>query len=124
MSKASGPTKAPSSNDRRIGQRIRLQRVERGWSQDRLAEALGLTFQQVQKYENGKNRISAGRLQEIARVLNVPVTCFYDDADELPQLLSDTPQGLSLLKAFRAIAHPDLQRQAVAVVQAIAAVKA
>ncbi|NIX76477.1 helix-turn-helix domain-containing protein [Microvirga terricola] len=123
MSKAHFPAKVPSSADRRIGQRIRLRRLDLGMSQERLAETLGLTFQQVQKYENGKNRVSAGRLQEIARALGVSVTFFYDDED-LPPIGQGTPYSVSLLRAFGAIAHPDLRRQALAVVQAIAGVKA
>ena len=118
--------KSPNHADRRIGQRIRLQRVALGLSQDTLANALGLTFQQVQKYERGINRVSASRLEDIARVLKVPVAFFYDDeadASTALPLLPDTPQNLSLLRAFQTITHPALQKQALALVQAIAAMK-
>ncbi|AQS87844.1 transcriptional regulator [Neoasaia chiangmaiensis NBRC 101099] len=63
-----------------LGQRIRLRRNLMGLSQEKLGEALGLTFQQVQKYERGANRVSASRLSDMARVMNVPITFFYDGA--------------------------------------------
>ncbi|MGO4705165.1 helix-turn-helix domain-containing protein [Microvirga sp. 2MCAF38] len=119
--------KAPSAADQRIGQRVRLRRIAIGLSQERLAQALGITFQQVQKYERGTNRIGASRLQEIARVLSVPVASFYDaddQADGSPILVLDTPQSLPLLQAFAAIAHPSLRRQVLALVRAIAEAKA
>ena len=118
-------TKSPSASDRRIGRHIRLQRVASGMSQHRLAEALGLTFQQVQKYEKGTNRVSASRLEEIAGVLKVPVAFFYDDAagEASPPLAAETPQGLLLLRAFEAIAHPGLQKQVLALVRSVAAMK-
>jgi transcriptional regulator with XRE-family HTH domain len=65
------------AEDVEIGKKIRALRLERGLSQSGLAEGIGLTFQQVQKYEKGANRVSAGRLQQIADLLNVPVTFFY-----------------------------------------------
>ncbi|MGB9365959.1 MAG: helix-turn-helix transcriptional regulator [Xanthobacteraceae bacterium] len=65
------------AEDVEIGRKIRALRLERGLSQSGLAERIGLTFQQVQKYEKGANRVSAGRLQQIADVLNVPITFFY-----------------------------------------------
>src|SRR3954449_9881686 len=63
--------------DVEIGRKIRALRLERGLSQSGLAEGIGLTFQQVQKYEKGTNRVSAGRLQRIAEILNTPVMFFY-----------------------------------------------
>src|SRR2546421_10073984 len=66
------------AEDVEIGRKIRALRLERGLSQSGLAEGIGLTFQQVQKYEKGTNRVSAGRLQQIANMLNIPVTFFYD----------------------------------------------
>ena len=66
--------------DRHVGQRIRARRKERGLSQNRLAEAIGVTFQQVQKYERGANRVVASRLFDLAAALNVPVDYFFDDA--------------------------------------------
>ncbi|MDG6094057.1 helix-turn-helix domain-containing protein [Acetobacter sp. AN02] len=71
---------ASSALDAHIGARIRLRRMLLGMTQVELGEALGLTFQQVQKYERGTNRVSASRLAEIARALDVPIGFFYDDA--------------------------------------------
>ena len=67
------------AEDVEIGRKIRALRLERGLSQSTLADGIGLTFQQVQKYEKGANRVSAGRLQKIADLLNIPVTFFYGD---------------------------------------------
>ncbi|MFN3312829.1 MAG: helix-turn-helix domain-containing protein [Hyphomonas sp.] len=74
-------SKLPSGIDRAVGQRIRLRRRERKLTQEQLGEILELTFQQVQKYEKGVNRVSAGRLYEIAGVLDVPVGYFFDGLD-------------------------------------------
>jgi transcriptional regulator with XRE-family HTH domain len=71
----------PASLDQQIGERIRLRRTELGLTQDQLAAALGVSYQQVQKYENGANRISAVRLWQIGRRLEVPVGWFFDEAD-------------------------------------------
>src|SRR3954463_3284694 len=71
----------PNPIDIRIGARLRLRRKMIGLSQERLGEAIGLTFQQVQKYERGANRIGASRLHELSQVLNVPVSFFFDDTD-------------------------------------------
>lgn len=85
-------SKLPSGIDRAVGQRIRLRRRERKLTQEQLGELLELTFQQVQKYEKGVNRVSAGRLYEIAGVLSVPVGYFFDglEAEATPgaQLLA------------------------------------
>lgn len=69
----------PSPIDVHVGGRVRLRRTLLGMSQERLGEALGLTFQQVQKYERGVNRIGASRLFDLARVLDVPIGFFFDD---------------------------------------------
>ncbi len=69
-----------SAEDVEIGRKIRTLRLERGLSQSRLAVGIGLSFQQLQKYESGANRVSAGRLQKIAAILGVPVTVFYGPA--------------------------------------------
>ena len=71
--------KRPDPTDIEVGRRVRALRLERGMSQERLAFALKLTFQQVQKYEKGTNRIGAGRLQRIADILEVPVSTFFAD---------------------------------------------
>jgi transcriptional regulator with XRE-family HTH domain len=77
----------PSPIDIHVGSRIRLRRTLLGMSQERLGEALGLTFQQVQKYERGVNRVGASRLFDLSRVLDVPISFFFDD---LPEGLATT----------------------------------
>ncbi len=74
-------TETPNPIDVRVGARLRLRRNMLGLSQEKLGEAIGLTFQQVQKYERGANRIGASRLHELSRVLDVPVSFFFDDTD-------------------------------------------
>ena len=77
----------PSPIDVHVGSRIRLRRTLLGMSQERLGEALGLTFQQVQKYERGVNRVGASRLFDLSRVLDVPISFFFDD---MPESLAST----------------------------------
>lgn len=77
----------PSPIDVHVGSRIRLRRTLLGMSQERLGEALGLTFQQVQKYERGVNRVGASRLFDLSRVLDVPISFFFDD---MPESLANT----------------------------------
>ena len=77
----------PSPIDVHVGSRIRLRRTLLGMSQERLGEALGLTFQQVQKYERGVNRVGASRLFDLSRVLDVPISFFFDD---MPDSLAST----------------------------------
>src|ERR1700727_3574896 len=72
--------KAPDPIDRHVGARVRMRRLILGMSQGKLGEALDVTFQQVQKYEKGANRIGASRLQQLARVLDVPPAYFFEDA--------------------------------------------
>ena len=71
-------TKSPSPTDRHVGARVRMRRMMLGMSQTKLGDAIGLTFQQVQKYERGTNRIGASRLQHIAHILQVPVSFFFE----------------------------------------------
>jgi transcriptional regulator with XRE-family HTH domain len=80
----------PSPIDVHVGSRIRLRRTLLGMSQERLGEALGLTFQQVQKYERGVNRVGASRLFDLSRVLDVPISFFFDD---MPESLTNTHGG-------------------------------
>ena len=83
----------PSPIDVHVGSRIRLRRTLLGMSQERLGEALGLTFQQVQKYERGVNRVSASRLFDLSRVLDVPISFFFDDMpDALAAAYGTQPQ--------------------------------
>lgn len=93
----------PSPIDVHVGQRIRLRRTLLGLSQERLGEALGVTFQQVQKYERGVNRVGASRLFDLSRVLDVPISFFFDDMQD--QL---TPGG-SALSGRRAMGFSDQQ---------------
>ena len=81
----SGTERIPRAIDVHVGSRIRLRRTLLGMSQERLGDALGLTFQQVQKYERGLNRVGASRLFDLARVLDVPISFFFDD---LPDALA------------------------------------
>jgi transcriptional regulator with XRE-family HTH domain len=90
-------TDRPNSIDVHVGSRVRLRRSMLGLSQEKLGEAIGLTFQQIQKYERGANRIGASRLLELSRVLDVPISFFYDDkdpvrAEPLPLGFEEMPQ--------------------------------
>lgn len=128
--------KSPGPVDKHVGSRVRMRRILVGMSQERLGEALGLTFQQVQKYEKGTNRIGASRLQQIAQVLGVPVTFLFEGAPQermLPEggfaepdqseysfdLLS-TPDGVQLAKAFMSIDDPKVRRRVVDLVATLA----
>jgi transcriptional regulator with XRE-family HTH domain len=82
--------KAPNPIDRHVGARVRMRRILLGMSQEKLGEALGLTFQQVQKYEKGTNRIGASRLQQISTTLNVPPSFFFEGA---PTTTEEQPAG-------------------------------
>ena len=72
--------KAPNPTDKHVGARVRMRRMMLAMSQEKLGDALGLTFQQVQKYEKGTNRIGASRLQQISNILQVPVSFFFEGA--------------------------------------------
>src|SRR3569623_1841007 len=86
MDKSDEPDRGPNPIDRHVGLRIRMRRKELGISQERLAESIGLTFQQVQKYERAANRVSASKLWEMSRALHTNVSYFYDGlgADDEP----------------------------------------
>jgi transcriptional regulator with XRE-family HTH domain len=122
--------KSPTEYDRWIGQRIKARRLIVGMSQERLGAALGITFQQVQKYEKGVNRIGAGRLHQVAEVLGVGTAYFYDGMpasgpvpDDLFTSMMNTPHGLRLARAFDAISDTRLRRRALELVEAIAKVE-
>lgn len=119
--------------DKRMGQRVRSRRLELGMSQERLAELLGVTFQQIQKYEKGVNRIAASRLFDIAGALTVPISYFFDGlAAATPQggvreegesFVYDalaTPEGLQLLKLFSGIKSAKIRRRVVDLVRTLA----
>ena len=130
--------KAPNPVDRHVGARLRMRRMMLPMSQEKLGGALGLTFQQIQKYEKGTNRIGASRLQQISEILQVPVSFFFDGAPNLnarshgaqdapsPAYILDflaTSEGLALTKAFTRIKGPRLRRRIVDLVEEIAGVK-
>src|SRR5471032_965256 len=109
--------KTPNPIDKHVGSRVRMRRMMLSMSQEKLGDALGLTFQQVQKYEKGANRIGASRLQQISNILQVPVAFFFEGAPNAPGFQSDgmgeapspayvsdflaTSDGLALTKATR-----------------------
>lgn len=118
--------------DQEVGERVRLQRRIRGLSQTELADALGVSYQQLQKYEKGKNRIGASRLQKIAEVLEVPVASFFKEhpncpgdadlvahRDELAYFLA-TEEGVELNRAFFNINDARLRRSIVGMVKLVA----
>ena len=90
----------PSPIDVHVGGRIRLRRTLMGMSQERLGEALGLTFQQVQKYERGVNRVGASRLFDLSRVLDVPISFFFDDMPEPLAGMHGTHQSTRAVGGF------------------------
>jgi len=122
--------RSANSVDGHVGSRVRLRRLELGMSQEKLADQLGITFQQVQKYERGTNRIGASRLHQIALVLQTPITYFFEGASEtvlpssheaspLAQALSD-PATVRLVRAFANIEDPLLKQKAIGIIEAIA----
>src|SRR6516164_612270 len=128
--------KSPNPVDKHVGSRVRMRRIMLAMSQEKLGNALSLSFQQVQKYEKGTNRIGASRLQQISHILQVPVAFFFEGAPNLhgsadggmkeapsPAYVSDflaTSEGLSLTKAFMRIKEPKLRRRIVDLVEEIA----
>jgi transcriptional regulator with XRE-family HTH domain len=126
--------KNPNPIDRHVGSRVRMRRMIVGMSQEKLGEALGLTFQQVQKYEKGTNRIGASRLQQIAKVLGVPIEFFFEGApnvssqgvvasDVAPGYVADflsTSEGVQLTRAFVRITDPNVRRRLISLVKALA----
>lgn len=117
--------------DHDIGARVRMLRLQKGMSQTALGDALGLTFQQVQKYEKGANRVGAGRLHELSKVLGVPVTYFYEGVDavmESPKVpewhdLVNTDGAMRLLRAYKKML-PSARQHLRAVAEAMAGGKA
>lgn len=105
------PRKKPDQRDIEVARRMRAARLEKGLTQEKLGSALGLTFQQVQKYENGTNRIAAGRLHKIAEVLGVPVGVLFGTPTSSESLLelSDNAAALRLLRAYECISSPKLK---------------
>ena len=127
--------KTPNPTDKYVGARIRMRRLMLGMSQSGLAQGLDLTFQQIQKYEKGINRVGASRLQQIAHILKVPVEFFFEggpavsgakaDAADAPSLahVSEflaTPDGLALVASFMKIRSAKLRRSIVELVSYLA----
>jgi transcriptional regulator with XRE-family HTH domain len=136
-----GMKKIPNPVDRHVGSRVRLRRVLLGMSQERLGEALSLTFQQVQKYEKGTNRIGASRLNQISKILGMPVSFFFEGAppdsslaahDMYAEGFADQDQssydsdimssadGLQLAKAFLRIRDPKRRRMVISLANSLA----
>ena len=124
--------KTPYPTDKYVGRRLKMRRLMLGMSQEALGDSIGLTFQQVQKYEKGANRIGAGRLQHIANILRVPVSFFFEGApgnsqkadlnNQASEYVNDfltTSHGLALVEAFMRIKSKKLQKQIVDMVVAI-----
>jgi transcriptional regulator with XRE-family HTH domain len=127
--------KAPNPTDKHVGARVRMRRMMLGMSQEKLGDALDLTFQQVQKYEKGTNRIGASRLQHIGHILQVPESFFFEGAPDVPgqkRTGSDAPSpgyvseflassdGIALVKAFAKIKNAKIRRRIVDLVGQIA----
>ena len=127
--------KSPNPIDKHVGSRVRMRRMMLSMSQEKLGDALGLTFQQVQKYEKGTNRIGASRLQAIANILQVPVSFFFEGAPHVagqtaglgnapsPQYLTDflaTTDGLTIAKAMMRITDPQIRRSFASTLEAVA----
>jgi transcriptional regulator with XRE-family HTH domain len=117
----------PNPIDKLVGRNIRIHRLKKNMSQEKLGDALGLTFQQVQKYEKGTNRVGAGRLHQIACIFGVSVTALFEGSDIEPgsgglilDLLAD-PHSLRIIEAMAEISDSSLRRSVVELVEQIAA---
>ena len=122
-------TKGPKPTDKHVGARVRTRRLMLGMTQTGLADAVGLTFQQIQKYEKGTNRVSASRIQQFSKILDVPMSFFFEGAPEAdvtgnrktntkgtvtPAYITDflsSREGQDIIKAFKQIKDRKLQRK-------------
>jgi len=123
--------RAANAIDRKLGQRVRTRRLEIGMSQERLAELLGVTFQQVQKYEKGINRIAASRLLDISGALDMPISRLYEGlvarnaggvAEPSKDYIDDalaTPEGAQLMSLFATIKSVKVRRRVIELVKAL-----
>jgi len=120
--------KRANQNDVTIGQRIRVFRMQAKMSQTELADKLGVTFQQVQKYEKGTNRVGSGRLPQLAAALGVPITAFFEGMsedkrarreDRMGEFMTN-PRMFKLVEAFSAIEEPEVENAILRLVRAIA----
>jgi transcriptional regulator with XRE-family HTH domain len=127
------PKKQANPIDVQVGNRVRIRRMLIGMSQERLGDLLGLTFQQVQKYEKGVNRIGAGRLYEVSRILNVPVDFFYEgvsspaasgskEMEDAPPVIEfvSSGEGLQLSLAFMKIKDTKVRKRVLDLVKSLA----
>ena len=128
--------KTPNPIDIHVGARVRLRRTMLGLSQEKLGESLGVTFQQVQKYEKGSNRIGASRLQKLSEILKTPISFFFEDAPgsqknmvdgmseaDSPNYVVDflsTSEGLQLNRAFANIKDPKVRKKIIDLVRSLA----
>lgn len=121
-------SRSPDPIDAHVGARLRLRRMMLGVSQESLAAQVGVTFQQIQKYEKGQNRIGASRLFQLARALSAPVGYFFEgapgaaaEADPAPNVaaLLSTPESVQLATAFARVADAGTRRRIVDLVQAL-----
>src|SRR4051794_22552162 len=132
MEKSDDLERSPNPVDRHVGLRIRLRRKELGISQERLAEAIGLTFQQVQKYERAANRVSASKLWEMSRALSTNIGYFYEGLGDFVAPIGDdaprdavqefllTPEGIELATSFPQIPRGRVRRRILDLVRALA----
>ena len=123
--------KPPNPVDRHVGSRVRMRRIMLGMSQEKLGEGLGLTFQQIQKYEKGTNRIGASRIQQISEILRVPVSFLFEGSPGSSAVFNEAPsptyiadflataEGLALVRAFTNIPNIKLRRAIVEMVELI-----
>ena len=115
-----GKESRPRPIDVHVGSRIRLRRTLLGMSQERLGEALGLTFQQVQKYERGVNRVSASRLFDLSHVLDVPIGFFFDD---VPDAVLSRRETLELVAAYYRILDPAVRQRVLDLIKSLGSVE-
>lgn len=125
------PKKQTNPIDAQVGNRVRIRRMLIGMSQEKLGDMLGLTFQQIQKYEKGVNRIGAGRLYEVSRILGVPIDFFYEGVAAAPQAgfseagppvmeFISSGEGLQLSLAFMKIKDPKVRKRVLDLVKSLA----
>jgi transcriptional regulator with XRE-family HTH domain len=123
-------TGIPNPIDIHVGKRIRIRRMLLGMNQETLANALGLTFQQVQKYEHGANRVSASRLSTMAEIVGVPISYFFGDLpapstpisaeENLRREQMERPETIDLVRLYYAIPDPSVRQQILEMVKAVA----
>ncbi len=130
--------KTPNPIDTHVGSRVRLRRMLMGMSQERLGDSMGLTFQQVQKYEKGVNRIGASRLFQISKILDVPVQFFFEEAPNLTEAgaapgmaepesqtfiieFLNSREGLELNRAFSKISDARIRKSIIDLIRALSA---